>query len=322
MRAKEDSTMSQPQMDGRTKRSVVVAIVAVLIVAVCILQVPSQEAKPKVFGSPEEAMKALAEAAQAGDRNGLLAILGSEAEDILSSGDEVADKAARNRFLKSYQEKMDLVRDGDLVAVILGDDNWPFPIPIMKEGEGWVFDTAAGKEEVSNRRIGRNELNTIEVCQGYVDAQREYVSVDRDLDGVMQYARKFLSDPDQRNGLYWPVVEGETPSPFGPLVAEAAAAGYKKKTETPIPYYGYYYKILRGQGASAPGGAYSYVINGHMVAGFALVAWPADYGNSGIMTFVVNQNGTVYEKDLGPGTAQAAKAMTLYNPDSTWRKAE
>ena len=187
-----------------------------------------------------------------------------------------------------------------------------------------MFDTKAGREEVLNRRIGRNELNAIQVCRAYVEAQREYASTDRELDGIIQYAQKLWSDPYRRNGLYWEVKEDEMPSPMGPLVAQAAEKGYTGKGDrpTPTPYYGYYYRILKGQGKNAPGGAYQYVINGHMVAGFALVAWPAQYGVSGIMTFVVNWNGMVYEKDLGPKTEATAKAMTLYNPDRTWKRAQ
>ena len=187
---------------------------------------------------------------------------------------------------------------------------------------GWVFDTKAGREEVLNRRIGRNELNAIQVCLAYVEAQQEYASTDRERDGIIQYAQKIVSDTDRRDGLYWKAAEGEIPSPLGPFTAQAAAEGYRRASDKPAPYHGYYYKILKGQGKSAPGGAYSYVINGHMVAGFALVAWPAEYGVSGVMTFVVNQNGTVYQKDLGPKTEEIAKAMTLYNPDRTWKRAQ
>jgi hypothetical protein len=251
-----------------------------------------------------------------------MAILGPEGEDILSSGDEVADKADRERFLKRYQERVDLVRDRDQVSVILGNDHFPFAIPIVKKGEGWVFDTKAGREEVLNRRIGRNELNAIQVCEAYVEAQREYASTDRERDGIIQYAQKVMSDPYRRNGLYWEVGEGEIESPLGPFIAQAAQEGYTKKGDKPIPRYGYYYKILKGQGINAPGGAYQYVINGHMVAGFALVAWPAEYNVSGVMTFIVNQNGTVYQKDLGPKTKEIVKAMMLYNPDRTWQRAQ
>ena len=300
------------------------AVVAVSVaVGLLMLPVSAQEGKQKAFGSPEEAVKALAEAVQAGDMKGMMAILGPDGEGIISSGDEVADKNTRERFVKVYQEKVDFVKEREgRVSVIMGNDHWPFPIPIVKKGEGWVFDTKAGREEVLNRRIGRNELNAIRVCQGYVEAQREYAGTDRERDGIIQYAQKIWSDPERRNGLYWEAGDGEMPSPMGPYVAEAAEKGYAKKGDKRAPYHGYFYKILKAQGANAPGGAYQYVINGHMVAGFALVAWPAEYGVSGVMTFVVNQNGMVYEKDLGPKTEASAKAMTLYNPDRTWRRAQ
>jgi hypothetical protein len=300
------------------------AIVAVSVtVALLVLPVSAQEVKQKVFGSPEEAMKVLAETVQAGDKKGILAVLGPEGEDIIDSGDAVQDKNAQDRFVKAYEERVEYVKEKqDQVSVIIGKDNWPFPIPIVKRGEGWAFDTQAGQEEMLNRRIGRNELNAIQVCLAYVEAQREYASTDREQDGVIQYAQKFASDTYRRNGLYWEPAEGEVPSPLGPFAAKAAAEGYRRAADKPTPYHGYYYKILKGQGKSAPGGAFSYVINGHMVAGFALVAWPAEYGVSGVMTFVVNQNGTVYEKDLGPKTEGIVKAMTLYNPDRTWKRAQ
>jgi hypothetical protein len=301
---------------------VVIMMSAWGIVAVSVLSVSAQELKQKVFGSPEEAMKSLAEAAQAGDIKDMMAILGPEGEDIISSGDAVADKDILERFVEVYQEKADFVKEKeDRVSVIMGKDNWPFPIPIMKMAGGWIFDTKAGREEVLNRRIGRNELRTIQVCLNYVEAQQEYASTDREQDGIIQYAQKFASDTYRRNGLYWEVAEGEIPSPLGPGVVKAAAEGYRRAGGKPFPFHGYYYKILKGQGKSAPGGAYNYVINGHMVAGFALMAYPAQYGVSGIMTFIVNQNGVVYEKDLGPKTEAIAKATTLYNPDRTWRRA-
>jgi hypothetical protein len=301
-----------------------IAIVAVSVaVALLVLPVSAQEMRQKAFGSPEEAMKALAETAQTGDTKGMMAILGPEGEDIISSGDEVADKNILEQFGKSYQERVDYVKEKeDRVSIIIGNDNWPFPIPIVKKGEGWMFDTKAGREEVLNRRIGRNELSAIRVCLGYVEAQRDYASMDRERDGIIQYAQKFASDSYTRNGLYWEPAKGEIPSPLGPFAARAAAEGYRRASDKPTPYNGYYYKILKGQGKSAPGGAFSYVINGHMVAGFALVAWPAEYGVSGVMTFIVNQNGIVYQKDLGPKTDGIAKAMTLYNPDRTWVRAE
>ena len=311
-----------PRIGSSLRRASVVFLIFLIVISIPVLPISAQGVKQKVFGSPEEAMKAVAEAVQAGDVKGVMAILGPEGEDILSSGDQVADKADLERFLKRYQERVDLVRDRDRVSVILGNDYFPFAIPIVKKGEGWVFDTKAGREEVLNRRIGRNELAAIQVCLAYVEAQREYASTDRERDGIIQYAQKIVSDAGRRNGLYWEVAEGEIPSPLGPFAAKAAAEGYKKKGDKAIPYYGYYYKILKGQGMSAAGGAYKYVINGHMVAGFALVAWPAEYNVSGVMTFVVNQNGTVYQKDLGLKTEELAKAMTLYNPDRTWKRAQ
>jgi hypothetical protein len=293
------------------------AVLAVLPGSLC-----AQETEQKTFASPQEALTALVDALKAGDRQVLLAILGPEGKELISSGDEVQDRTDRDRFLAAYDNKVDCVRQGnDRVEVVLGNDNWPFPIPIVQGQEGWFFDTAAGKEEILNRRIGRNELYTIQVCQAYVEAQREYASADRQQDGIIQYAQKIVSDPNERNGLYWPVTPGEVQSPFGPLAAQAAAEGYKRG-EKPTPFHGYYYRVLKGQGEKAPGGAYNYVIHGHMVAGFALVAWPADYGVSGVMTFVVNRNGIVYQKDLGPRTDQIAKATTLYNPDQTWSRAQ
>jgi hypothetical protein len=287
------------------------------------LPVSAQEVKQKVFGSPEEAMKTLVETVKAGDRKGMMAILGPEGEDIIESGDEVADKNAQEQFVRAYQEKVDFVKEKeDRVSIIVGKDHWPLPIPIVKRGEGWVFDTKAGREEMINRRVGRNELKAIQVCLTYVEAQREYATTDRGRDGIIQYAQKIASDKDRRNGLYWEVAEGEVPSPLGPLAAKAAAEGYRRAGDKPTPFHGYYYKILKGQGMSAPGGAYQYVINGHMVAGFALVAWPAEYDVSGVMTFIVNQNGTVYQKDLGLKTGELVKAMTLYNPDRTWKRAQ
>jgi hypothetical protein len=308
---------------ARTNGGTSWAILAVWAVLVALPRsAGAQETGQRTFASPQEAMTALVDALRAGDRDSLLAILGPEGQDIISSGDAVSDKADRDRFLAAYDNKVDLVpRGNDRVEVILGHDNWPFPIPLVKGEEGWFFDTQAGKEEILNRRIGRNELNTIQVCQAYVEAQRQYASADREQDGIIQYAQKIVSDPGKRNGLYWPVTEGEVPSPLGPLAAQAAAEGYRRG-EKPVPFHGYYYRILKGQGAKAAGGAYNYVINGHMVAGFALVAWPAEYGTSGVMTFVVNQNGIVYQKDLGPKTAQIAEEMTRYNPDQTWSRAQ
>ena len=324
---KEEITMlrfnHRIRRDGMYRNALIAMVAVSVAVALLILPVSAQEVKQRVFGSPEDAMKALAEAAQAGDTKGMMAVLGPEGDDIIDSGDKVQDKNAQEQFVKAYQEKVDYVKEKeDRVSVILGNDNWPFAIPIIRKAEGWMFDTKAGREEMLNRRVGWNELNAIQVCQAYVEAQREYASTDREQDGIIQYAQKVMSDPYRRNGLYWEVGEGEIPSPLGPFIAQAAQKGYTKKGDKPIPYRGYYYKILKGQGKNAPGGAYQYVINGHMVAGFALVAWPAEYGVSGVMTFTVNQNGTVYQKDLGLKTEELAKAMALYNPDRTWKRAQ
>ena len=324
---KEEITMfrfnHRIERDGMYRNASMVMVAVSVAVALLMLPVSAQEGKQKAFGSPEEAMKALVETVKTGDTKGMMAVLGPEGEDIIDSGDKVQDKNAQEQFVKAYQEKVDYVKEKeDRVSVILGNDNWPFAIPIIRKAEGWMFDTKAGREEMLNRRVGWNELNAVQVCQAYVEAQREYASTDREQDGVIQYAQKVMSDPYRRNGLYWEVGEGEIPSPLGPFIAQAAQRGYTKKGDKPIPYRGYYYKILKGQGKNAPGGAYQYVINGHMVAGFALVAWPAEYNVSGVMTFVVNQNGTVYEKDLGLKTGELAKAMTHYNPDRTWKRAQ
>ena len=276
----------------------------------------------KSFRSPEEAVKAYVTAASRDDNKELIAIFGPSAKALIFSGDAAADKQRRAQLLKAYGEKNRLDRQGDRAVLAIGNGDWPFPIPLVKKGEKWVFDTEAGKEEVLNRRIGENELSAIQVCRAIVDAQREYAMKDRMGDGFLQYAQKFASDPGKKNGLYWKTSEGEGQSPLGPMVAEAVREGYKRNTSarTPIPYHGYYYKILKVQGRSASGGAYSYLVKGKMIGGFALVAYPAQYRNSGVMTFIVNHEGKVFQKDLGRNTAAVASAMTQYNPDSTWRE--
>ncbi|MDA8240836.1 MAG: DUF2950 domain-containing protein [Nitrospiraceae bacterium] len=213
--------------------------------------------------------------------------------------------------------------DKKTVLAVIGKDRWTFPAPIVRSGKEWIFSTKEGKEEILNRRIGRNELNTIQFCLTYVTAQREYASKDRNGDGVLQFAQHFLSSKDMKDGLYWEAAPGEKASPLGPLVARASAEGYHtRKGGKRTPYHGYYVKILKGQGSNAPGGQVDYVDSGKMVGGFGLVAYPARYGVSGIMTFLVNQAGIVYEKDLGPRTEEIASAVTKYDPDKTWKKAE
>lgn len=277
------------------------------------------------FQSAEEAVEAMIDAVSQGDTQELLAIFGSEGKEVISSGDEVADKAGRERFVQAYEEMNKLVKETDTkVTLLVGTEAWPFPIPIVKEGETWRFDTQEGREELLNRRIGRNELHTIQVCLAYVDAQREYALRDRDGDEKLNYAQQVISTEGKKDGLYWEAEEGEAQSPLGPLAAKAAEAGYKarKSGEKPQPYYGYYYKILKAQGEHAPGGVYDYVVKGNMIGGFALVAYPAEYGSAGVMTFMVNHDGVVYQRDLGKGTAKKAKKMKKFDPDETWKEVE
>jgi len=280
--------------------------------------------KQKSFTSPEEAVKALVTAARNNDDKEMLSIYGANAKDLIFSGDKVADKQRRENFLAKYDEQNKLVREGNSTTILIGKNDWPFPIPITKKGETWFFDTKKGKEEVLNRRIGENELYTIQTCLAIVDAQREYAMVDRDGDNLHEYAEKFASDPGKKNGLYWETKEGEEPSPLGQLLAQAKAEGYSKKGSkgNPVPYHGYYYRILKAQGKNATGGAYDYMLKGSMIGGFAVIAWPSKYGNSGVMSFIVNHDGVVYQKNLGKNGAKIAKAITKYDPDKTWAKAQ
>jgi hypothetical protein len=276
---------------------------------------------PRRFASIEDAVGALVDAMRAGDRKAMLAIFGQEGRGLVWSGDEVSDRRARERFVAAYDDKHHLEAGGGKVVLVVGRDDFPFPIPIVPDGPSWRFDTPAGMEELLNRRIGQNELNTIQVCLAYVDAQREYYSRDPDNDALLQYAQKFASSPGKRDGLYFETKAGEPPSPLGLLVARARGEGYSRQsTGTPIPYWGYYYRILTAQGKDAPGGAYDYLAHGRMIGGFALVAYPAQYGVSGVMTFIVNHDGVVYQKDLGPSSVAVARGMKEFNPDSTWKK--
>jgi len=278
----------------------------------------------KTFTDPDTAAKSLVTAVKNSDTKELLAILGPGAQAIVSSGDPVEDLAGRERFIKLYEEKFVIEgADSGKAVLVLGNEEFPFPIPVVKKGATWTFDTKAGKEELLNRRIGRNELQVIEVLRAYVDAQREYAGKDRGGDGTAAFAQKIRSTPGKRDGLYWEAKEGEDESPLGPFAAKAAGEGYtQSKGDKPTPYHGYLFRILKAQGKNADGGAYSYVVNGKMILGFAMVAYPARYGASGVMTFVVNQNGVVYQKDLGRDTVKAAAAMKLYNPDKSWAKVE
>jgi len=308
--------------DSWFKRCGALVIAAAFIAVLISGSSQAETVKQRTFASPEEAVKAFVEAFKSNDVKALEAILGPGSRDLVSSGDPVADKAVRERFLSRYGEKNRLEVTETKANLNVGNDDWPFAIPIVKKDALWRFDTKAGREEILARRIGENELSAIQFCLAYVDAQREYTLKDRDGDGLLEYAQKFGSDKGKKNGLYWKVAEGEEQSPLGPIAAAAQKQGYSKKGKEPEPFYGYYYRILTGQGKNATGGAYDYLVKGNMIGGFALVAYPAKYGSSGVMTFIVNHDGVVYQKDLGRNTEKTAQAMKLFNPDSTWKKVE
>jgi len=278
----------------------------------------------QVFQSPSTAVSALVAADKADDMKTLNSILGPDADQVLSSGDPVADKNARDDFVRRYQEMHRLEYDDQgHVILYVGAGNWPVPILLVKKSDGWVFDTAAGKEELLYRRIGRNELFTIKVLENLADAQSEYASDGHDGERAGQFARKILSDTGKQNGLYWETVQGRPESPIGPLVASATAEGYKKDSGgNPIPFHGYYYKILTSQGRNAPGGTRNYLVNGKMTKGFAFLAYPAEYRASGVMTFMIDQDGVLVQKDLGTETARLASEITGYNPDKSWQEVD
>ena len=297
---------------------VVVSTVVLMIFALT-TYLSAATVQQKTFSSAEEAVKAAISAAKNNDDKELLAIFGARAKELLFSGDAVADKERRRQFLAAYDEKNRFATEGGNRILIIGKQDWPFPIPVVKRGNAWVFDTEKGRQEILNRRIGGNELFTIQAMLAIVDAQREYAMKDRDRNPLLEYAQKFVSDPGQRNGLYWETKTGEPQSPLGPIVSQAKSEGYQRQPAgTPVPYHGYYYRILTSQGKDAPGGAYSYLVKGKMIGGFAVVAYPAEYGNSGVMTFIVNHDGKVFQKNLGAKTAALAKSMKEYNPDKTW----
>jgi len=276
----------------------------------------------KNFASTEAGSTALVEAIKSNDEVALGSILGPDGSQLISSGDEVADTQSREAFIKAYNDAHKLVLQGDTQAIlVIGKDEWPMPIPLVKSQDGWHFDTTRGAKEILDRRIGRNELNAIQVCLAIVDAERDYVAKDPDGDGIPEYASKFVSTPGKHDGLYWETSSEEPPSPLGPLLAAAARDGYANSESSSLePYHGYFYKILTKQGKDAPGGAHDYLVNGQMIGGFAVIAFPARYGASGIMSFIVNQDGVVYEKDLGENTAAMASQMTTFNPDPSWKR--
>ena len=270
------------------------------------------------YASAQAAVDDLVGAVRASDFARMQRVLGPGSNALIHSGDAVADTLGRARFIAAYDAHATIEPQGeDKATLLIGENDWPFPVPLVKSGRGWSFDTASGTRELLDRRIGRNELSAIQVCLAYVDAQREYAETAGNEGGVRQYARKFSSTRGKRDGLYWPTPEGEKSSPLGPLVAKARAEGYAKQ-----PYHGYYYRILLAQGPDADGGAYDYVAKGRMIGGFALVAYPARWGSSGVMTFIVNQDGIVYEKNLGSRTSAIAGKMLRFDPDASWTKVQ
>ena len=294
-----------------------VAAAAILLAACLPNGSMAQQQGQKTFSSPQDASTALVAAAQSNDEKAMLEILGPDGKQIISSGDETEDAQSRANFVRRYQEMHRLVKEPDGFTLYVGAENWPLPIPLVDRDHSWYFDTAAGKREILYRRIGRNEISTIRVCQELVAAEKEYYSIHH------EYAQKIFSDEGQHSGLYWKAADGEPQSPIGPLVASAVAEGYaKSQNGAPTPYRGYYYHILTRQGRNSPGGPKSYIVEGKMTEGFAFVAYPAEYRSSGVMTFIVNEDGVVYEKDLGRKTDILANAMKEYNPNSGWQKAE
>jgi hypothetical protein len=297
------------------------AAAAVVVICASIAFAPVAMAQED-YKTPQDAVEALVASARSGDEKAALVVLGHAGEDIISSGDKVADDAVRERFVKSYDAKHDIAMHGDNRAIlVIGDNDYPFPIPMLRNKNGtWSFDTEEGRREILYRRIGHNELRTIQTVLAYVDAQNEYASKDRGA-GVGVYAQRFISESGTKDGLYWPSAQGEEESPLGDLFAAATKEGYRAG-QGRSPYHGYYYKILTKQGPAAKGGTANYIVNGKMIGGFALVAYPAEYRNSGVMTFIVNYDGTVYQKDLGHDTTDIAENMTAFNPGPGWKKVD
>lgn len=313
--------------DGHTTRSsgrqtVRVWATAALLALVAVCQSGCATARQSTFATPDQVAQALVASLRPMDSARLREVLGPEGDEIIFSGDEVADREGIEKFLKAYDERHELVAETDgQMTLEVGRDGWPMPIPIVRKRGAWRFDTRSGRDEIVNRRIGRNELAAIQVCLAIVDAQREYAMRDSDGHGLRGYAQRFVSDAGKKNGLYWEAASNETPSPLGSLVATASEEGYTSaRTETgePRAYHGYHYHMLTSQGPNAAGGKRDYVVNGNMTEGFAVVAWPAEYGNSGVMTFLVNHNGVVFQRDLGRNTERTAKAMSAFDPDEGW----
>jgi hypothetical protein len=322
---KKEMPMSQlsPIPETRKDRLANAGFVLLLLVLILTGLGFAQQAGQKTFPTADDASQALFSAAQSGDKSALLDILGPAGAPIVSSSDDVQDNKSRDEFVAKYQQMHRLAKEPDgTTTLYVGAENWPVPLPLVSKGSVWYFDTPSATKEILFRRIGKNEFAAMEVLQALINAENDYYSQARD-GKPQQYAQKFASDEGRHNGLYWKTSEGEPESSAGPLVAYASGEGYgKKQGEGPTPFHGYYYQILTGQGKGALGGAKSYIVNGEMTGGFALLAYPADYRSSGVMTFIVDQDGVIYEKDLGPKTAELASTVKEYAPDKTWRKAE
>jgi hypothetical protein len=318
MTGKRSANDLGPMRRGLSARVFACALLAVLASSATI---PGQTATHRAFASPEDAVKALVEAVKAGNLDALRAIFGPEGRELVASSDPATARLNRQVFTVAVSEQWHLEdATPGRKTLVIGNEDWPFPVPLVKGTDGWRFDTAAGKEEILARRIGRNELNAIATARAYVTAQRRYAQEGHDGKPAGVHATKFQSDPGKQNGLYWPAARGEKRSPLGDLVAEAAEDGRASgERKPPTPFHGYYFKIVTGQGSSGAGGAKNYIVKGEMSGGFALVAWPAKYDETGIMTFIVNQDGIVRERDLGAQTDAVARKMTLYNPDKSWR---
>jgi hypothetical protein len=292
---------------------------AVLFAVLCTTGANASVPDPRAFASPEDAVNALIAALEKNDVTTLETLLGPDSEDVVSSGDEVADANARADFVASFKTKHALVPEGSSsMTLVVGEDDWPLPVPIVAKEGKWYLDGAAGADEIVYRRIGRNELGAIAVCRGFIDAQLEYAAAGHDGNEPGVFAAKLRSDPGQQNGLYWPTAEGEPASPAGEAVARATAEGYRAVTGKRKPYHGYYYRMLFAQGANANGGATEYFVDGQLTQGVALLAWPADYGASGVMSFMVDKEGVVYQRDLGEDTATVAETIQVFDPDGSW----
>jgi hypothetical protein len=302
------------------RRPLAVALACIALTAAAACSKASEGPQQRTFNTPEDAVRALTDAAKAGKLDDLRAIFGPDVQQLIDSSDAATARRNQQVFAVAVAERWRLVDDSKGKTLVVGNEDWPFPVPLVKDAKGWRFDTAAGTEEVLSRRIGRNELAAIRICGTYVTAQRLYHHSEHDGKPAGLYARTFRSDPGKENGLYWPAPKGGKRSPLGDLVAQAAEEGRTGAgSGQPSPFHGYYFKILTAQGAAAPGGARDYLVNGDLSGGFALVAWPAQYDATGIMSFIVGQDGVVREKDLGRDTDKAAKAMTAFNPDDSWQ---